>query len=579
MQNTRIQKNKGAAMMILVIFLLFIGITVITGVVSPVVREFAVAKDAYDSKQTYFLTESGVEDAYYRIKNNKQIGGSETLVLGTTDVTTTITDITGGQKMIESLGDTNSHQRTISLTVNAGEGVSFNYGMQSGTGGITMSNTSKVIGNVYSNGPINGSNSAAITGTAISANSESVVADQSYGSGTPASNNSFGNANSTQDIAQSFQIPATKNIIKAQLYIKKSGSPSNATVTIRTNNSGSPSSTIVASGTLSSSLVASSYGWVDITFSTNPSLTASTTYWLTVDVSSSSSSNYYIVGGDTGYSSGTAKTGSTSTPSWSQVGSSTDLFFQIFTGGTLGSISGMTVGTSGVGNAQANTVTGSTIAGSLYCQTGSSNNKSCDTSQADPVYQNFPVSSANITEWKDTAVAGGTTSSSISLSGSQTQSVGPRKISGNITLSNNSVLTLTGVVWVTGNLSISNSGILKLDSTYGSSSGMIIVDGTISTANSAQFQGSGTTGSFIMAISTSTSSSAINISNSAGSVVLVAPDGGIQLSNSAGAKELTAKSITLSNSATITYDSGLANANFTTGPSGSYSVSSWKETE
>jgi hypothetical protein len=564
-------------MLVLTLFVSIVSLASITATTGTAVRAHRDEVNIERTKQSYSTAESGIEDALYRLKNNMDIDTNETITLGNTTATTAITDIGDSQKSVASTGTTNSNDRSLSVVLKQSEGVSFFYGMQAGTGGATMNNSAGIIGNLYSNGPIVANNSAYVTGSATSANGDSATADQSFGSGTPASNNNFGNATSTEDVAQSFRLTNTNYLSSAQIYIKKVGSPSNATVTIRTDSSSKPSSTIRATGTLSSSLVSTSYGWVNITFTTNPQLTSATTYWLTIDASNSSS-NYYVVGGDTGYANGTAKIGRVSTSTWAQLGTNTDLFFSISTGGAFGSISGLTVGTAGVGNAYAHTVTGSTVAGTIYCQTGSGNNKSCNTTLTDPVLQNFPVSDQNITDWKDMALAGGT-SSGISISGSQTQSIGPKKINGSISLSNNAVLTVTGVLWVTGDISISNSTIIKLASSFGSDGGIIIVDGTISTDNSAVFNGSGTAGSYIMAISTNTGSSAIALNNSAGSVVLIAPYGGITMNNSAGAKQVTAKSITLNNTATITYESGLADASFSTGPAGSWDILSWQEDE
>ena len=572
-KNLKTVGSHGAAMMMFALFVFFLSMTIIVGISKPAVREYTLAKLAFESKQAYFLAESGAEDALYRINNSMQIDGSENLVSGNTTISTTITDLSGGDKDILSLSS--AYQRKVNLLLAQGVGASFNYGMQSGTGGVTMNNNSSVIGNLYSNGPIIGTGSASITGGAVSANGQAATVDQSFGSGTPASNNIFGNATTTEDVAQSFQLSATNYVTSAQVYIKKVGNPANATVTIRSNSSGKPG-TVRATGTLSSSLVSTNYGWVNITF-TNYQATAGTTYWLTID-SASSAANYYVIGGGTGYTSGTANIGRASTSTWSQLGVNTDLFFSVSTGGILGSISGVTVGTGGIGNAEAHSVTGSNVAGTIYCQTGSGNNKLCNTSHPDPVPANFPISDQNITDWKAEALAGGT-SSGINLSGSMTQSVGPRQITGNVTLSSSSVLTVNGILWITGNVSINNSSIIKLASSFGASGGIIIVDGTVSTNNSAVFQGSGTVGSYMMVVSTNTSNSAITINNTAGSIIIVAPYGGVQMNNSAGANQVTAKSITLNNNATITYDSGLASASFSTGPSGSWNVKSWKETQ
>ena len=47
-----------------------------------------------------------------------------------------------------------------------GDGVSFNYGIQSGVGGFVIGNA-VINGNVYSNGTIEGANGATVTGSAF----------------------------------------------------------------------------------------------------------------------------------------------------------------------------------------------------------------------------------------------------------------------------------------------------------------------------------------------------------------------------------------------------------------------------
>ena len=51
------------------------------------------------------------------------------------------------------------------------------------------------------------------------------------------------------------------------------------------------------------------------------------------------------------------------------------------------------------------------------------------------------------------------------------------------------------------------------------------------------------------------------------------------LSNTISIKEASAYKIQLSNSAKIIYETGLANLLFTSGPSGGYSIESWREQE
>src|SRR3989344_2775144 len=538
----KIKRNRGAAMLISVIFFTFISLAIISGLVAPAVREFRNASVYLNSKKSYFLAESGSEDALYRILNNMAIGASETITLDSNDATTDITDISGNTKQITSLGDVSNYQRKTSLTLSTNNGVSFNYGMKIGNGGLVMSNSATINGNVYVNGDITGSNSATITGTAMA-------------------------ADRTADV-----------ITQISLYIKKVGSPSNATVRITADSSGKPATSSLATGTLSASSVTGSYGWVNIALSPNVTLSTSTTYWLVIDAGVNAS-NYYIWGANNAqYAGGLGKLGQYGTTTWNNTSpSGLDAFFKAYLGGVNSTISGMTIGQSGVGNASAHIVNDSTIAGSLYCQTGSGNNKSCDTSQTDPAPLNFPISDSQVQSWKDDAVAGGTQSGDINLSDSETLTIGPKKVVGNLYVSNSGILTISGTLWVTGNIVLSNSAQVKLSGSYGSGSGMIISDGTVSTSNSATFSGSGVSGSYMMMLTTSTSSSAINVANSAGTVILVAPYGTISFSNTAGAKEAIAKTISMSNSATLTYESGLMNVNFVSGPSGSWEVQTWKE--
>ncbi len=566
--------QKGNVMLILTLFITIIGLAVIATSSKNFARDAREVNDLYQSKKSFAVAESSFEEVLSRLKTGKQVGTSESLTIGDSTSTTTINNVNSNLKEVIANGLYKLNQRIISLDLTTTVGVSFSYGMQTGQGGITMSNNSGIIGSIYTNGPIVGANGSYVTGTAIAANGDSATADQSNGTGTPGADVSFGTANGVQDVAQSFILSANNPLAKAQFYIKKVGTPSSATVTIRTNSSGNPGS-VVATGTLNNSLVTTSYGWVDVTFTSLPQMSAGTTYWLAIDVSSNNSSNYYIIGGNTnGYANGTGKTGRVGS-SMSQIGTNTDLYFAVYTGGVTGSISGITVGSGGSGIAHAHTVTNTSVTGSLYCKTGSGNNKSCDVSQDDPVPQPFPISDSNINSWKDIATAGGITTGNVSISGTQT--MGPEKIVGNLTVTNGAKLILNGLIWVTGNISVSNNGSIELPSSYGANGGIMIADGTISLSNNGTFAGSGTSGSYIMAITTDTSTSAISIGNNAGSVILYAPYGTATLSNNSGANQITAYRIVLSNNAVVTYDSGLTNSNFSTGPSGTWQIGSWKE--
>ncbi len=579
----KIKRNSGAAMLISIIFFLFISLAIVFGIVSPGVREFKVSGDSISSKQSYFLSESGVEDAYFRIKNNKTIGSTTLITLGGNTANTLITNVGTSQKTITSLGDVASKQRSSQMIIKAGTGVVFKYGTQAGQGGITFANNSGLNGSLYSNGNIYGSNGAFITGDAYVADAPALSADQTNGSGIPANNIVFGNATSTQDFSQGFQLDNDGKINKAQIYLKKVGAPSNATVRITTDSSGKPSTTNVATGTLNANLVTTSYGWVDVSFSSNPQMITGITYWLVVD-SASNSSNYYTIGGNSSYANGTGKIGQYGS-TWNNTSpSGLDGYFSIFLGGTKGSIDNMNIGSSGVGSAFVDSITNSTIANKAYCQTGSNNNKTCDTSRANPTQENLPVSDANIADWQADAENGGVTNGNVTVSGSQT--IGPRKIIGDLTVSG--TLTIANTIWVTGNINI--NGTVKLAPSFGATTGIIISDGYITMANNSVFTDSGTAGSYIMLLSTSScdsaivgnpcgSNDAINASNNSNLIIVNAQKGAIHFNNNASVKEMVANRIYLANNSTISYGSGLISVDFSSGPSGGWDIDTWAESQ
>lgn len=597
----KFQGNKGAAMLISVIFFLFLTLAVVYGLVAPVVREVKNSQVDLKSKKAYLLAESGSEDAFYRIKNNKAISTSETITLGGVSVTTDITS-SSNQKNIESTGDTDNYRRKVSLRLITGAGIAFNYGLQAGNGGVTMGGGSTINGNVYSNGDIDAI-SATITGSAVAADSASLTADQINDSpSTPTSSINFRNASSSQDFAQSFQVSSTTPVNKISFYIRKVGTPADATLRIVADNNGSPSTTNLSIGTstLTASQVTASYGWVDVVLGSPVSLIADTTYWVVIDNGSQSASSYYVIGGNanSSYSSGTAKTGSYS-GSWTTI--NLDGYFKIYLGGISSLIGGanyvggLTVGSAGVGDSWATTVRGTSTAGTIYCTTGTNNNKSCNTSRGSPPSQPLPFSEANIQDWKDNAAAGGIITGSTNCPGGSSggnctvnyagATFGPGEITGNLTVNGGGTLTLTGPIWVHGTVTVTGGGKIRLPVGYTQNSEMIVSDSQI-TVNGGGSLGSGTAGSYLFIVTTSLcpntvgcSGSAITISGGAGAIAANAQWGNVALSGGAAIKAVVGNSITITGGSTVTYDSGLASPSFQSGPSGGWNLSSWSESE
>lgn len=579
----KINKKNGYALITAVVFFLSATSVFVFGAVGTAIREISISRDVLKGKESYFLSESGMEDAIYRLKKGKQISTSETLNLNGNSVNTVITSISGGKEII-SEGEDDGYIRKVKTKVLAGTGVAFNYGVQTGQGGFFLGGGSMVNGNVYSNGSIISTDGAEITGSAIAANVSAMIADQKNESpSVPPYSILFAKENATQDFGQSFEVSASDKLNKISFYIKKVGNPSGATVRVL---SGSLTGTEIANGSLNSSLVTANYGWVNVAMNSNPVLNIGTTYWIMID-GSANASNYYIIGANSSYDNGQAKIGRNST--WiNTTPTGLDGYFAVYIGGTESKIGGGTwAGAIRVGgDAWANTVTGAFVTGALYCQSGINNNKVCNTSKTDPSPQNMPISDGNIDVWKDEALSGGTYNGNYSV-GWAGATIGPKKINGNLTISGGGILNITGTLWVTGNIILGGGGQIKLSSSYGVNSGIIVVDGTTNLGGGGGINGSGQTGSYILIVSTSVcdgvstcgTTPAILVGGGASAVILNAQNGTINIGGGANLKEATANKITLSGGAVINYESGLADIKFTSGPSGGYTINSWNEVE
>lgn len=249
------------------------------------------------------------------------------------------------------------------------------------------------------------------------------------------------------------------------------------------------------------------------------------------------------------------------------------------------SIDELLVGTDGSGDADAYTITDSDVEGGLYCRVGSGNNKYCDASKPIPSPAELPITEPNIDKWRNDATDGGIINGNYTIAGSS--SFGPKKIVGNLTVVNNKTLTLIGTLWVTGDIILGENSGIRLSPAYGANSGVIITDGRIDVSNNVVVSGSGQPGSYLLLLTTSDcprsgscdGEYAIDASNNVSAIVFNAQNGSIRMDNNSSVKEVTAYEVILKANASVNYESGLANVNFISGPSGGWNVSSWQETE
>jgi hypothetical protein len=166
--------NRGAAMLIVVIFFVFISVSIALGLTLPPFRDYRVANNLYYSNKSYYLAESNLEDAFYRLAASKKLSSTGTMTLDGSTASYTVIDISSTKKQIIVSASVNNHYRKMELDLVRGDGVSFHYGVQAGQGGFALANSAGVNGNVYSGGTIIGAVNT-ITGDVVSSGAGGLI--------------------------------------------------------------------------------------------------------------------------------------------------------------------------------------------------------------------------------------------------------------------------------------------------------------------------------------------------------------------------------------------------------------------
>jgi len=255
----------------------------------------------------------------------------------------------------------------------------------------------------------------------------------------------------------------------------------------------------------------------------------------------------------------------------------------IIVAGNGNKIDGLTIGQ----DAQVHTCKDSSVTGTLtYVSGGSLEN--CDVEPPLPVDggpneidpQDFAITPQMITDWQSDAEAGGIIIGDLTISSDTT--LDAKKIVGNLIISNNMTLTMTGTIWVTGAFVPGNNSTVRLDETaYGDLSGVIIVDDEFEVKNGVILKGTSSPSSYLLVIGNSFSlveaTPAMEVDNNVGGAILFTPNGLMVINQRVNLVEATSYQLLLKNNAEITYEIGLENLEFTSGPSGGYVVTNWKE--
>ena len=598
MLNFKNQRGFAALFITILVLAVIFGIAVSISILT--LGQQKIARNIVKSSQAYYVAEAGIEDSIYRIIKGKKYEATNSFPVGEGTATISITS-EDDKRIVKSTGEISQRVRILKTILSTETTtVAFHYGAQIDKGGLWLGANASVEGNVYSNGSIDGQGKGSgskITGDVWVAGAVAPEPDQQLT--VQNSDFSFGLKIDKEyylDTAQSFVPSVSKVLNTVSFYIKKVGEPSDQTVRILTDAGSNPSTNSLASGTLKSSKVTSSYSWIDVSFDPPPNLTAGNTYWIMIDVSRDDD-DYWIWGRDSadGYTNGTGKytkDWEKDDAVWKNAGG--DLNFKTWMGGeTPTYIDRIWVSR----DAHANTITQSWIDGDAYYQTIDDKTTVSGTKypdSPDPATKDLPISYAQIQDWEEAAAAGGVISGNHAPEEGAT--LGPIKIEGDLTFPSNSTdnpVIITGSVWVTGKILASNNAGIKLKS--GLESGYpIIADDPADQVNFGKIElnnnvitTDSTKGGKLLFISTNNSLNAdnpaiylhnnVNVDNPQS--IIYTLNGLIVVENNAEFIEVTGYAIRLENNAKIVYQEGLINSNFSSGPGGGWEIVSWKEIE
>lgn len=197
-------------------------------------------------------------------------------------------------------------------------------------------------------------------------------------------------------------------------------------------------------------------------------------------------------------------------------------------------------------------------------------NENCYPASPEPTEKKFPISDEDVLIWKNEIINGGEgvisenlTACPQDLPGSyycitSDTVLGEQKISSNLFIGNNAVLTLTGNIWVEGDINLSNNGKIVIDSSLGDASVIIICDGKMEVGNNYLISGSGDPKSYVVLLSTNNSldydSPAVYSSNNSDSVIFVALHGLLRAKNNGSINAVVAEGLYIEQNSQVTYN-------------------------
>lgn len=175
----KLKQQFGAAMLMFVLFFAFTSSVMMFALNQSIFIDLSDYGRLTASKHAYLAAESAVEDVVYRqIFDSFTVSASESVILlGVTGTAATTYDSASDIYEVNGEATHRDSVRRAQALLSVSSGSSFNYGLQAGTGGITLANNANIIGNVYANGSVIGAGSAQVRGDIVSAGPSGLAKD------------------------------------------------------------------------------------------------------------------------------------------------------------------------------------------------------------------------------------------------------------------------------------------------------------------------------------------------------------------------------------------------------------------
>src|SRR3989338_4171525 len=168
------KRQKGQIIIIALIFMAVV-LVLVSSLVGYACIQTSSHRQAVAKTQALSVAEAGIEAVVWKLNNQQGYNGEAGTIYGGGVYNVVITNLTGSLKLarVEAFVPDAVNpraKRVLQATITIGSSnISFNYGVQVGSGGLKMDNNSTVNGNVYASGTIIGDNNGVrIAGTAIS---------------------------------------------------------------------------------------------------------------------------------------------------------------------------------------------------------------------------------------------------------------------------------------------------------------------------------------------------------------------------------------------------------------------------